>query len=581
MGTAVFAAPGEGGNGVQVHSEAVDRLTALGQQLVKNVNETRAIGDWVQDQRDAAAFLGGIRMLRGITDILADQPGYAPDDKGAGAAIRARMQPIQSKVHEITDFIEKNVGLGNPLPVTAKKKFGAKNGYADTLLGILLDEQAAKDAVTVAEDKTIPESWKTGFFEALGIVIGAAMEEVLKTNRDAKLFDTIVAAVDTHNMDTLFGAAMWAGQAAASAGGNLPGPTSLYVAGTRWSTILTLKKYVTGMMTAENVADEVSRIAESIGSTLSMTESEKTTFASKLKELGDQQQVAKPGATKEAIAAAEEKAAGLHNELKVMVRKNGMPSSGRVTSAVITMLNVAVTLGAFAQSWDHLSSLGAKDAVDLGASTLSTFSGICATAARTKWGATSVFQLAERAGVGTATGCLMGVVSIIDGGLNIQTAIETDDWWLGTAGGLQIGSGLLIVIGVLGSFPGTQAIGVAVGLVAAAILVLETMFDDPLEEFVKEIVKQIKECRSTYDQSLIMDNVGLSALVAELEALVKKTKIAKLDIDWSWKIDGKSPAQQTMFARLKAIGLSTDEQLKKLTNTLVLTSSPAMSASAS
>jgi hypothetical protein len=92
-----------------------------------------------------------------------------------------------------------------------------------------------------------------------------------------------------------------------------------------------------------------------------------------------------------------------------------------------------------------------------------------------------------------------------------------------TIGAAQCGSGLLLCFGVACTMPLVQVAALVIGLLAAAVQVGVGIADackDAMKRTFSQIIKQIRETKSSWDNKPIVETLGLGSLLTDLEGLV-------------------------------------------------------------
>ena len=168
---------------------------------------------------------------------------------------------------------------------------------------------------------------------------------------------------------------------------------------------------------------------------------------------------------------------------------------------------------------------------------------------------------------GAAIGYFTAVISVAEGFQTIYNELQKKhaDGWVVLSGTLQVGSGIAIAIGVFCSMPGAQLVGVVLGVAAGVVALIDEAATDKMVYYISSLVNSMKEARSTWDNKRLIDNLGLTALVAELEELVISCKVTELPYDRTWTgSGGRVVSKDTVHDRLDSIGIHDAGQRDKL-----------------
>jgi mannitol-specific phosphotransferase system IIBC component len=163
-------------------------------------------------------------------------------------------------------------------------------------------------------------------------------------------------------------------------------------------------------------------------------------------------------------------------------------------------------------------------------------------------------------------GFVTAIMSIVDGWATIQDAISktTKDWWMVASGGLQIASGVVIIIAVCLSSPGGQIIGAVIGIVAGAVAVIDDLVTDPMVVFLREMLEKIRGAKSNWDQSSMVKNVGVDTLVDDFDHLIDSTKVTGILYDHDWTSGGSKVGLDRVTDALNDLGVSDGLLRRKL-----------------
>jgi hypothetical protein len=545
-----------------VHTPAVDRLAAVSRQLREAVQTIRA-NPFDSDYKEATTFFSSVHGLAGIIGVLAEQPGYRPTD-AEGQAVRARMAPLKSKMDEMTKKIESTVNIMAPLPVTATQRLEDRANECGRLLGILNDADSVKDIKEVRDDKTIPDTWKAMFLEELGKSIHETVVEILKTKHEKEMFDAVTKTLDQHSDDAVIGACLWASQTAASAAGNLPGPNSLYVGAVRIKALYALRDLASKVKASPAVLDDV--LPHAFDALMLSTE-DRTAFAGALNEFRDQNRTMSTSADANEASAAGIKADQVYNEkLTPIVKKGGSPQAGPGLSGVMTVVNLVCLVAVWELAPD-LKDFRWQNAADLTLATANAAAGVCTTLLRMRIAVDVMTKLVEHPFVGPALGYFAAVVNIAEGAVAFwnEWHKQDKDYWMLGSDALQCGSGVLILAGVFCASPGLQLLGIVSGICAAAIAIGDDMLSDKMVRFISQLLKQIKEAKSTYDNAPLMISVGVATLVADIEGLVSSCNVTTLAYDRTWTgPGGLVVSKDIVHDRLNALGIDSAQQRQDL-----------------
>jgi len=556
----VFAAPGDAGNAVEVHTPAVDRLAAVSRKLRADVQTIRS-NPFDSDYKEAVNFFASVRGLAGIIGLLAEQPGYRPSD-AEGQAAKARLAPLKAKMDEITKQIESKVNLMNPLPVTAPQRVEARVTEAGRLAGMLHDADSVKDIKEVGDDASIPATWKAMFFEELGKSIHEAVVEVLKTKHESQIFDAAAKALDSHSKDTMIGACLWVSQGATVAAGNLPGPNSLYVGLVRVKALEALEE--TGTKGADAVLGD---LLPHYFDALKFSPEEQTTFKVALEKFKEHHTTVQIEKDPNGIQVAKANAQKVYDEdLAGALKTKGSLQSGPGLTAVMTILNIICLVGVCKTTPDF-ADYNLRNKLDFTLAVANAGAGICATLLRMSIAKSVMTKIIANPAVGPALGYFAAAVNFYEGidTLWVEAHKQKADGWMVLSGGCQIASGLVLAYGIIATVPGAQLVAVVLGIVASALALIADATDDKMVRFVSQLIKQIKEAKSTYDNTPLMNNLGLDALVNDLDKLVVSCDVTTLPFNKNWTgPGGLIVSKDVVHDRLNALGINSAEQRSDL-----------------
>ncbi len=562
MSDVVCATTGDAMTDIQIFTPAAKRLGELSTNLRKRVREIQTY-PLVNESKVAANFFGSIRALAGIIEVLAEQPGYRPTDV-EGQAVKARMLPLKEKMDEITRKLDSTVNLMSPLEYTAPKMMSDRAEEARRLAGILLDPAYAADIKEVSEDKSIPDCWKAQLFQQLGRSIHNAMLEVVKTKYESQIFDAVKKALDEHKTDLMIGGCLWASQSLASAGGNLPGANSLYVGAIRLRAMWGLKE-----LGARGSAAVLDDILPHWFEALKFTSEQKAGFEASLKKFKDLHKQAAAETTQEGAQAASGKAQQVYeNELLVKVKSDGQPQSGVALSGAVSFINLICLILVWESMPDKYNpaTWSVRNWVDLTGAGANFGFGFCATLARMRVNLGVATRLAENARVGLGLGIILAAINVGEGIITAIDGYSKGDYWLISSGTLQLGSGVMIVIGIAMTSPGAQLAGVVLGLAATAVSLVADAAQDKMLQFLSVIMTTIKSAVSAYDgKTHLVDSLGLGSLISELEGLISSCKVTELAYNRNWVGPGGEPTSKIKaHDSLIRLGIADWEQRGKL-----------------
>lgn len=533
MAGPAFVPPGLTGAQYQAPSEEMVQIAKTCSELWDTIQDLRKHPP-DGEHRAALDFFGRIRALSGMVALLAEQPGYRPTDE-EGAAVRKRMEPLRTKMAEIVKQLNDNVNMMDPLPYSAPNRVKWMQYRADKLASILLDPAHAKPIEAVGADKTLSWSAKATFFDWVGHFVHEAMMEVLKSKKHEQgIFDAVNRALDSRERNTMIGACLWTSQTAASAAGNLPGPNSLYVGMIRFKALQGLQKL--GPSAAKALLGD---IVPHWYDALRLSPDERTKFEAAMKrfEAEHNRALTEKNATAAGVARGEAQKA--HDEMKRLVRTGGRPQSGVALSATMSVVNLLCLFLA----WDALSDdkwnpskWSKRNWADLAAAALQASTGICNTVIRWRANVGLAQKIIESGPLGAAIGIYVGMVAVIEGVdlMLDEWSRSNRDWWVLISGGLQVGSGVAIVFGAVFGSPGLQLIGVLAGLGATVIALIDDAVQDKMVRYLSELIKQVKEAKSLWDGTLIMNNLGLTSLIEDFEKLIASCGVTELAYNRNW-----------------------------------------------
>jgi hypothetical protein len=127
----------------------------------------------------------------------------------------------------------------------------------------------------------------------------------------------------------------------------------------------------------------------------------------------------------------------------------------------------------------------------------------------------------------TVLSCAFGVTAIVGGGFLITSGNEQHDRWMVRIGRLQVASGLLIVIGVMG-VPGLQPLGAVLGFVAAALALYDMVGRQAGERVCRRLAVALHEQPSGWDQARLRTTIGVEAEVDALQRAIDAATFAPI-----------------------------------------------------
>ena len=374
------------------------------------------------------------------------------------------------------------------------------------------------------------------------------------------MFDAVTKALDSHSEETMVGACLWASQGAASSAGNLPGPNSLYVGAVRFKALRALGRLANKAQAPQAVLDDVLPHAFDA---LKLNANERTAFGDALKKFRDKHVEIRDLKDPSRIKLAQKEANNIYNdELAAIVKDKGRPQSGPLLTGGMTVVNLVCLILVW-ELTPELKNFSARNVADVALASVNVGAGICTTLLRMRVATDVMTKLIENPYVGPALGYLAVGVNMIEGAVTFfdEYMKQKSDRWVLVSGGLQFGSGALILIGILGASPGFQLAGVIVGLVASAVAIGEDVLTDKMVRFITQLIKQIKEANSTYDNAALMISVGVQKLVIELEALVSSCDVTTLAFNRNWTGPGGAiVSKDIVHDQLNALGIDSAQQ---------------------
>lgn len=556
----IYIAPGSAAAFVQPPSKEMLLIRDKCEVIWKTIEELRK-HPAKAEMETALDFFGRIRALKGIVEILAKQPGFRDGDKRKEDA-QKRLAPLKSKMDEIMTKLNTTVNLSDPLPYTAPKRVAWTEMQTGKLVDILFDPDNVKLLNAVAEDKNLTWSTKEVFFDWVGHHIHEALVEVVKTKKyEGRLLESILRTLDSRQKDTMIGACLWLGQAAASSGGNLPGPNSLYVGVVHLRAIAGFQE-----LSKRGARAVLGDITEPWFEALRLSDKERTAFNDALKEFNDHHDViakTPQNPTRVQQMAAEEaqlRADGVYRDkLKPILKKDGSPQSGAALSGGMTLLNMVCLF----MIWETLPpETTLKNWVDFGSAAATTTAGGLTSISRLltemKRNVTWFSKLAEHPYVGKGIGFVTAIISCAEGlAVFYEGWTKTKkDWWMIWSGGLQFSSGVVLLFAVLWGSPGGQLLGVVLGLAATAVAAIDDLTKEPMVEFLKQLLDKIKGARCLWDNSPVMTNVGLDSLISEFEALISSTGVSMIAYDHDWTVNRLPVGKDKVFDELNDMGIT-------------------------
>lgn len=288
-----------------------------------------------------------------------------------------------------------------------------------------------KDIQEVRDDKTIQDPWKAAFFEELGKSIHETVVEILKTKHENDMFDGVTKALDAHSEETMVGACLWASQTSASAGGNLPGPNSLYVGLIRVKALWALRKLANKAQTSQAVLDDV--LPQAFDA-LKLSSTEQTDFKDALKEFCDKHKKMSTATDTNAQKTASMEADEIYNgKLAAILKNKGSPQAGATLTGAMTFLNLLCLIAVFDLTDFQGSPM--RSVADLTLAGANFVAGFCTTLLRMQKCTTVMTTLIENPYVGPALGYFAAIVNLFEGAATAwgEWNKQDTDWWISAA----------------------------------------------------------------------------------------------------------------------------------------------------
>jgi hypothetical protein len=429
--------------------------------------------------RRVEQFLGLTRTCRGFVELLhigADPSGRDPDSNPYGRLRRASRRLANKIESQLCDDT-------SPLTPLARTHPGVADGIerqAERVLAQLMDAPTVALAQQLWRDCSLDDAAKNRLMCAVRTIMAAAVREVSFTGRHAELADHIAEAIEADGAQTdMLSFVCNLGSIASGAFGQLPGPDALSVSllmtvATQrlpfWSLARTrfpglnvrLQRYF--HRAAGFDSDEASLFDDYVYRSWSSTDA----------------------------ALREQSLERARNMLSSRLQ------SGVGINAVLALVGILQLYDAIASLDDDHTPL-AERLNNLAASALSAATGTiwvlgrnggltCVPLAAVRTRLSVLAEFLEMASVANVVSTAFAVSSIIGGALVLSS--EPDPWEY-CAGWAQVGSGVLIAMGVLLGVPGAQPLGVALGIVAAGIS-LRNAFRAPSKIVLSSVLEQLR-----------------------------------------------------------------------------------------
>ncbi|MFT3765688.1 MAG: hypothetical protein QM820_09255 [Minicystis sp.] len=606
MGQPIFGTP-FGHNEVSAYPKDLQYLIHLGRALSKLAERGRQL-DEAHDrvQQGVAEVYAAVRLLQGLTDLLAEQPGFGAGDIAAQQK-RKDLGELKKKVDAFRASLAGKCPLDNAVPIVAPTLVSSRRTIVDEIAKLvqgtqgvrLPSESDEKKSIDIVEafqkSKAISDAEKEAWLQSLVYCLQFALELAHRSEFSPDLARMIDKAVLRQRDKNLIDACLNGVGALASATGNLPGPDSAYIAIVRLRALYQLHQLVN----RPNLRDKESinlreQLAEGLRFNKRGAEASKGESAIKAEAGGNKSNVAlevefyreldsvnqqrlKLRRLREGKALGRGDAEAIHlsidksigNVRKTILERTGRMQTSPVYNWGITIANTIQLIaklesdddvdsdGKLTSALDKFLAYGALTNAGLGAA-----SGLAVSIDRTVVSIPRVktlFALMEKT-AGTVGDKvitpLTGALALVDGLMKLSDELDGQrDPWKLTMAGVETASGTLIVASLFFSAcPGLQPLGALLGVVSGVLGIIDGAVQaskDPMKETVLKLIDDIAT-KKLWNDVPLAEKLGLASDVADLKKAVESCGVGVVEMDPTQA--GVSEPQ--IHERIRSLGLS-------------------------
>lgn len=506
-------------------------------------------------EKDINDFYVGVRTLKELFALLAEQPGYGPHD-AAATERRAKGKALRDRMNGIADKVVTNCPRLTGAEVVAPDVVREQRNVINALFAIVADEREVHvsggrrlKSSAILENvhrSAYPNVLKNQYLSTFSEVASVAYERLLKSEhfeRMAEDMDFALADNQARKSRSVVEALV---RASAASVGALPGPDSAYIAILRLKLVNDIRKSINaptlrdaavgalkrGLLKGLRVTDNLTRIKIGKGDGMTIKDHFEIRFAAVEKLRADErrQQTAlkRGGGAKNArkLAQAEKDLAEKMKDLREIVYKAAEPRvNSQQTSSVfnwsLSILNVYLLM----VSAESVEDWTMPTMASVGLSGVSTAAGVASALSASLAEVESLKRLCAvweglSVRVGGALSLFGGALAAIDGVAVFRDGLKQWDGWKLTIGGLEFSSGALLVYGALVLNPALLAAGALLGFVVVGVQLAQAAVEalkDPMRECIFGLIDALARQTIKYNNKTSI--FGIIGVFPDLMAL--------------------------------------------------------------
>lgn len=560
--------------------EELKALIALGRKIRGLAELARSLeASYEKVAKNVGEFFAQLRALKGIFELLAEQPGLPKEDAVVNK-VRADMAKLRDKVDAICKDVAKKCTPMNMVDVIGKGAIEKRTEYAVEILNTIMSPANTKVIEDFRKSKAIPDRDKHLWLQTMGVVVQLALEQVMRSSQSSEAIRIVEEIVKKQQQQNVANVLTTSISMVASAVGNLPGPDSYAVAIVRLDVLAKLGKAVNRDFRRDEMALEIRRNLTSwfgekdpaLGSELDVALSRIDAQRVKLRRLAKSKQPNDVEVLR-SLELLDEQRTAIQN---VVDKRFGQVQSHPAFNWTITILNALLFIAKMEATEDvNLDDAGSQNATKqwfkmvaekggtalLGASALSSTMYTVGKSAAGFKSTKVLFGWMESPALWIGSKIITpvtGVLSIVDGSVKLYEGFNEGDPLIFMIGGFEVASGIALLFGLFG-FASAGSLGVLLGGVAMAIGLSDAITEaqkDPLKKTVLLLVKAASEQTSGWDKQPIAKLLGVDASLAALRTEAESVGVSRICIDEATLGHNTEQVRTKTVDRVKALGFS-------------------------
>jgi hypothetical protein len=487
----------------------------------------------LQEATDVLALVRGLHGLAQLLDegtVLASAPYYR--SSGVYTSLRQAAAALQTAV-------ENHVSGIAPLESTHPAFVSAWRTHATRLDDLLRSPEGLRAFQAFRDDESIPADDRRTVLEFARLVVAVAVNEIAESPHRTQLAEQVERALTTPSQDNLVGFVAQMGAVATGSVGALPGPDAASIV---FIKVVGTMRLVDLHADPPALAGLRERLVRWIVRAAAFTPAEEGRFTLQMRAF----EIARTGELNDWSQHRE-------RARELLGRKF---QTGFRLSAALSVLNVIQLISAISGPAEGRRN-PVQASAEITAAGFAAISGTIVTFERAPIPVgriRTIFHVLNGV-VGRAAGFLnatFAITSMIGGGFALAQGMEDHDPWTMAAGGLQIASGIALMI------PGGQPIAVVLAIIGTTIsarnAILDRLQAGTLRGY-RKLLRQLKEGRSSWhagstdDATLYIQILGVSAEVEALDRAVGSTSFSNIQTGLSRSM------WDSMMNRLRGLGV--------------------------